>query len=83
MRASTIGLAGAAIIATAVITFMTLMRIGIRYLERSGSQTGRPRNLSVALARRVLDLPAFPQADVQCRAADPSRSSTDSRQGKP
>ena len=83
MTAITIGLATAALIATAAITFMVLLRIGIRHLERSGSQTRGPKNLSVALARRVLDRPACPQADVQRRAArdraDASRSSTDSR----
>ena len=80
MTAITIGLATAALIVIAAIVFVILLRIGIRYLERSGSRTGRPKNLSVALARRVLDLPACP---VQRRAArdraGASRTPADSR----
>ncbi len=83
MTAIIIGLSSAALIAATAITLLILLRIGIHHQERSGSLNGRPKSLSAALARRVLDLHACPPADAQRRGAnDRADASRKSAHGK-
>ena len=67
MTAIIIGLFGAALFAATVTTFLILLRIGIRHQEGSGSLKCRPKSLSAALTRRVLDLHTCPQPDPERR----------------
>lgn len=86
MNAIIIGLATAGFLASTGLTFLILVRAGIRRQERAASLTSKPHGLAAALTRRVLDLHASPPGTSRQRhneGADAGRRSRGTRSGTP